>query len=72
MLKHQIGFVLSVIFAAGNLFASDFDHSMFEVLVKNNVRGGMVDYENIKEKDLALLLDYLEEMENIDPGDFET
>ena len=54
------------------MFASDFDHSLFDELLKNNVRNGLVDYENIKEKDLELLQDYLEEMKTIDPDDFET
>ena len=72
MVLHRFGIILTVIFAAGSLFASDFDHSLFDELLKNNVRNGLVDYENIKEKDLELLQDYLEEMKTIDPDDFET
>lgn len=41
-------------------FAGKIDHSLYNLILKNNVKDGLVNYNNIKENDIHLLNQYLD------------
>ena len=64
--------VLFIIFTAQKSgYELEFDHSLFDKLLRNNVTNGMVNYRNIKDADFGILEQYLHKLENVDPADFE-
>lgn len=64
--------VLFVIFTAQKGgYELEFDHSLFDRLLRNNVANDLVNYRNIKDADFGLLEQYLSKLENVDPAEFE-
>ncbi len=70
--KTYLFIIILLLYSAVNVTAADFDHSLFDELLHNNVNDGLVDYQSIKGKDSVLLLDYLELLMNVEPDKFET
>ena len=66
------GILLTWMFYIQVTFASGFDHSLYDILLKKNVFDGMVNYRNIKNNDIALLERYLQKVETLDPAAFDS
>jgi hypothetical protein len=62
--------LLSII-ANYNIFAGEFDHSVYDRLLKENVYDGLVDYSAIKENPLQLSK-YLRQLKDIDSPEYES
>lgn len=64
------GFIASLVAFSSNLFAQNFDHSIFDELLKTHVKNGRVAYQVIK-ADPSKLTDYLKQLEQVDPDQFD-
>ncbi|MBD3289211.1 DUF547 domain-containing protein, partial [candidate division KSB1 bacterium] len=53
-----------------NLFSSNFDHSVYDEILKKHVENGLVDYKALKTNDAALDK-YLKQLKQINSNEFE-
>jgi len=62
--------VLFVSLITSNIFATEFDHSIFDSLLKKYVKNGLVNYKAFKENQTELN-NYLNKIKQVDPGIFQ-
>ncbi|NVM03453.1 MAG: DUF547 domain-containing protein [Candidatus Helarchaeota archaeon] len=70
-LKMSLCILIFIILYPQITFAGKIDHSLYDLILKNNVKDGLVNYNNIKKNDIHLLNQYLEQFHNINVNDFE-
>ena len=71
-LKLSFCILIFIISCSQFTFAEEIDNSVYELILKNNVNDGMVNYNNIKENDIHLLKKYFNQLQNLDIEYFNT
>ena len=59
-LKMYLCILIFIISYSQVTFAGKIDHSLYDLILKNNVKDGLVNYNNIKNNDIHLLNQYLD------------